>query len=365
MLTHCNAGALATAGYGTALGGDSRCRRAGQDASVLADETRPFLQGARLTAWELQRDGIDTTVITDNMSGALMRGGRSISWSSAPTGSRPTATWRTRSAPTAWRCSRRSTASRSTSPRRLDDRSRDAGRIGIPIEERNAKEVTHLGRPTRLTPEGASVHNPAFDVTPHKCRDRHHHRTASLAPYSESLPNLVNSTGCEGPSSWHLCVMLGIETSCDETSAAVVSETRGGAWTIGSNIVASQVAIHREWGGVVPSSRRASTSVTSAAWSSGARHGERRAFRSRCDCRHARARPGRIAAGRRVVREVARAVAGSSARAGAPSGRSHRVAVSAHGDLPLPLVALVVSGGHTRLYLVNEPGRRTHRPDAG
>ena len=76
VLTHCNAGALATAGYGTALGVIRGAVEQGKKVAVLADETRPFLQGARLTAWELTRDGIDTTVITDNMSGAMMRGGQ-------------------------------------------------------------------------------------------------------------------------------------------------------------------------------------------------------------------------------------------------------------------------------------------------
>ena len=76
VLTHCNAGALATAGYGTALGVIRGAVEQGKKVAVIADETRPFLQGARLTAWELTRDGIDTTVITDNMSGALMLGGQ-------------------------------------------------------------------------------------------------------------------------------------------------------------------------------------------------------------------------------------------------------------------------------------------------
>jgi methylthioribose-1-phosphate isomerase len=76
VLTHCNAGALATAGYGTALGVIRGAVEQGKTVAVIADETRPFLQGARLTAWELMRDGIDTTVITDNMSGALMLGGQ-------------------------------------------------------------------------------------------------------------------------------------------------------------------------------------------------------------------------------------------------------------------------------------------------
>ncbi|MFP5378227.1 MAG: S-methyl-5-thioribose-1-phosphate isomerase, partial [Vicinamibacteria bacterium] len=75
ILTHCNAGALATAGYGTALGVIRGAVEAGRKVRVLADETRPFLQGSRLTAWELVKDGIDTTVITDNMAGALMRAG--------------------------------------------------------------------------------------------------------------------------------------------------------------------------------------------------------------------------------------------------------------------------------------------------
>src|SRR5438067_10937388 len=76
ILTHCNAGALATAGYGTALGVIRGAVEAGKHVAVVADETRPFLQGARLTAWELVRDGINTTVITDNMAGALMRQGK-------------------------------------------------------------------------------------------------------------------------------------------------------------------------------------------------------------------------------------------------------------------------------------------------
>ena len=76
VLTHCNAGALATAGYGTALGVIRGAVEKGKRVVVFADETRPFLQGARLTAWELLRDGIETTIIADNMSGALMQQGR-------------------------------------------------------------------------------------------------------------------------------------------------------------------------------------------------------------------------------------------------------------------------------------------------
>ena len=118
VLTHCNAGALATAGYGTALGVIRGAVEAGKPIRVLADETRPFLQGARLTAWELSRDGIPVEIITDNMAGHFLRAARSRPSSSAPTASPPTATSPTRSAPTAWRSSRRRTAFPSTSPLR-------------------------------------------------------------------------------------------------------------------------------------------------------------------------------------------------------------------------------------------------------
>src|SRR5512141_1107195 len=76
VLTHCNAGALATAGYGTALGVIRAAIEAGKNIDVFADETRPFLQGARLTAWELMHDGIPTTIITDNMAGHFLKSGR-------------------------------------------------------------------------------------------------------------------------------------------------------------------------------------------------------------------------------------------------------------------------------------------------
>ena len=119
VMTHCNAGALATAGYGTALGVIRSAVEAGKNISVIADETRPFLQGARLTAWELVQDGIP--VHADHRqhgrpSDEPRRGRRGRS--SAPTASPPTATSPTRSAPTRSRCSRSATASRSTSPRR-------------------------------------------------------------------------------------------------------------------------------------------------------------------------------------------------------------------------------------------------------
>ena len=117
ILTHCNAGALATAGYGTALGVIRAAWEEGKTIHVYVDETRPVLQGARLTAWELVREGIPATLITDNMAGFLMQQGRSIWSSSGRTASPPTAIRPTRSAPTRWPSWRRRTTSPSISPR--------------------------------------------------------------------------------------------------------------------------------------------------------------------------------------------------------------------------------------------------------
>ena len=175
ILTHCNAGALATAGYGTALGVVRGAVERGIPVEVFADETRPFLQGARLTAWELVRDGIATTVIADNMAGALMRQGR-VNF--VVVGRRPDRGQRRRRqqgrhvhrGPAGARARRAVLRGRAA----LDDRPRDAGRQRIPIEERDRKEVTHVGT-MRLTPEGAGMWNPAFDVTPARPGVGDHH----------------------------------------------------------------------------------------------------------------------------------------------------------------------------------------------
>jgi methylthioribose-1-phosphate isomerase len=167
ILTHCNAGALATAGYGTALGMIRAAVEAGKRVTVLADETRPFLQGARLTAWELVRDGIETTVITDSMAGALMR---QAQIDLVVVGADRIAA----NGDTANKIGTYSVAVLArehgipfyvAAPVSTVDLQTPDG-DHIPIEERNPREVTHLG-PTRLTPEGALVRNPAFDITPH------------------------------------------------------------------------------------------------------------------------------------------------------------------------------------------------------
>ncbi len=166
VLTHCNAGALATGGYGTALGVIRAAVEGGKKVMVFADETRPFLQGARLTAWELHRDGIPVTLICDNMAGALMSQGEidcvivgadriaangdvanKIGTYTVAVLAREHGIPFYVAAPT------------STIDPAIPDGSH------IPIEERDSHEVTHNG-PARTAPEGIRVRNPAFDVTP-------------------------------------------------------------------------------------------------------------------------------------------------------------------------------------------------------
>ena len=168
VLTHCNAGALATAGYGTALGVIRGAVEQGKRVAVYADETRPFLQGARLTAWELVRDGIPTTVITDNMTGALMR---QVPIDLVVVGADRIAA----NGDTANKIGTYGVAVLAhehkvpfyvAAPLSTIDLNTPDG-DHIPIEERNAREVTHLGS-SQLTPEGATIWNPAFDVTPHR-----------------------------------------------------------------------------------------------------------------------------------------------------------------------------------------------------
>jgi methylthioribose-1-phosphate isomerase len=168
ILTHCNAGALATAGYGSALGVIRAAVEQGKNVTVLADETRPFLQGARLTAWELLRDGIDTTVITDSMAGSLMRdrqidlvivGADRIAANGDVANKIGTYT-------VAVLAKEHGLPFYVAAPTSTIDLNTPDG-AHIPIEERNEREITHLGS-SRLTPEGAKIRNPAFDVTPHR-----------------------------------------------------------------------------------------------------------------------------------------------------------------------------------------------------
>ena len=188
ILTHCNAGALATAGYGTALGVIRGAVEKGKRVAVFADETRPFLQGARLTAWELVRDGIDTTIITDNMSGALMRQGKVdlvVVGADRIAANGDTAnkigTYSVAVLAREHNIPFYVAAPLST----IDLRTPDGDHI--PIEERNAREVTHIGS-SQVAPAGAKIWNPAFDVTPHRfIAGIITERGIFRAPYTESL----------------------------------------------------------------------------------------------------------------------------------------------------------------------------------
>jgi methylthioribose-1-phosphate isomerase len=168
ILTHCNAGALATAGYGSALGVIRAAVEQGKHVTVLADETRPFLQGARLTAWELLRDGIETTVITDSMAGSLMRdqqidlvivGADRIAANGDVANKIGTYT-------VAVLAKEHGLPFYVAAPISTIDLATPDG-AHIPIEERDEREITHMGS-SRLTPEGVRIRNPAFDVTPHR-----------------------------------------------------------------------------------------------------------------------------------------------------------------------------------------------------
>ena len=191
VLTHCNAGALATAGYGTALGVIRAAVEQGKQLNVLADETRPFLQGARLTAWELVRDDIQTTVITDNMAGAMMRLGQidlvvvgADRIAANGDVANKIGTYTVAVLAKEHGIPFYVAAPLSTIDLQIPDGSH------IPIEERDEREVTHF-RSSRVTPEGAQIRNPAFDVTPNK------YVTAIVtelgiaeAPYKDSLKAL-------------------------------------------------------------------------------------------------------------------------------------------------------------------------------
>jgi methylthioribose-1-phosphate isomerase len=168
VLTHCNAGALATAGYGSALGVIRAAVEQGKRIAVFADETRPFLQGARLTAWELVRDGINTTVITESMAGPLMRAGEIdlvVVGADRIAANGDTAN-KIGTYTVAVLAHEHGIPFYVAAPLSTIDLSTPDG-DHIPIEERDQREVSHLGS-SRLTPEGAKIRNPAFDVTPQR-----------------------------------------------------------------------------------------------------------------------------------------------------------------------------------------------------
>jgi methylthioribose-1-phosphate isomerase len=192
VLTHCNAGALATAGYGTALGVIRAAVAAGKNIDVFADETRPFLQGARLTAWELQQDGIPTTIITDNMAGHFLRSGRigCVVVGADRIAANGDVANKIGTYSVAVLAKENGVPFYVAAPLSTFDLTLESGGQ-IPIEERAANEVTHVfGVP--VAPEGIAVKNPAFDVTPNRyisaiiCE-----RGVARAPYETSLAELA------------------------------------------------------------------------------------------------------------------------------------------------------------------------------
>jgi len=194
LLTHCNAGALATAGYGTALGVIRSAARAGKVANVFADETRPYLQGARLTAWELAQDGIPTTLIADSMAGHLMARGEidAVVVGADRIAANGDVANKIGTYTVAVLARENGLPFYVAAPVSTVDLATPSGDT-IPIEERAPEEVTHHGG-RRLAPEGVAVRNPAFDVTPHRYVTAIiTERGIARSPYAESLAALLRA----------------------------------------------------------------------------------------------------------------------------------------------------------------------------
>ncbi|HEX5834824.1 MAG TPA: S-methyl-5-thioribose-1-phosphate isomerase, partial [Pyrinomonadaceae bacterium] len=196
VLTHCNAGALATAGdYGTALGVIRGARDAGKKVAVIADETRPFLQGLRLTAWELAKDDIPVTVITDNMAGHVMKSGKvdAVVVGADRIAANGDTANKIGTYMVAVLAREHNIPFYVAAPMTTLDLSLQSGEE-IPIEERDEKEVTHI-REYQLAPDGINVHNPAFDVTPnHLIAAIITDKGVARAPYEETLKQLFEET---------------------------------------------------------------------------------------------------------------------------------------------------------------------------
>jgi methylthioribose-1-phosphate isomerase len=198
VLTHCNAGALATCGYGSALGVIRAAIERGHKIDVFADETRPFLQGARLTAWELMKDNIPTTVLCDNMAAALMRQGRiqAVIVGADRIAANGDVANKIGTYGVSILAKEHGIPFYVAAPWSTLDLATAHGDL-IPIEQRSATEVTHSnGR--QMTPHGVAIENPAFDVTPAK------YVTAIItergvlrAPYEQSIQNMAKQTVAE------------------------------------------------------------------------------------------------------------------------------------------------------------------------
>ena len=192
VLTHCNAGALATAGYGTALGVVRAAIESGKQVDVFADETRPFLQGARLTIWELQHDGIPVTLITDNMAGHFLKSGRigCVVVGADRIAANGDVANKIGTYTVAVLARENGVPFYVAAPVSTLDLSLSSG-DQIPIEQRPATEVTHVFG-VAVAPEGVRVENPAFDVTPHRYVTAIvTERGVARPPFTESLRTLA------------------------------------------------------------------------------------------------------------------------------------------------------------------------------
>jgi methylthioribose-1-phosphate isomerase len=169
ILTHCNAGSLATGGYGTATAPMLVAIEQGKKIRVIADETRPVLQGARITAWELMQEGIPVTLITDNTAGALMKGGEIdlVIVGTDRTARNGDVANKIGTYTLAVLCKEHKIPFYVAAPISSIDFSISSGKY-IPIEERGPEEVTHILGKCQIAPDGINVRNVAFDVTPHK-----------------------------------------------------------------------------------------------------------------------------------------------------------------------------------------------------
>src|SRR4030088_2847834 len=188
VLTHCNAGALAACGYGTALGVIRAAVEQGKKIHVFADETRPFLQGSRLTAWELMKDGIPTTVISDNMAGAMMSQGKigAIVVGADRIAANGDVANKVGTYTVAVLAKENGIPFFVAAPISTLDLTLASG-DEIPIEQRAASEVTHVFG-VQVAPDETRVENPAFDVTPHRYATAIiPERGVARAPYTEAL----------------------------------------------------------------------------------------------------------------------------------------------------------------------------------
>ncbi|MCS5702360.1 MAG: S-methyl-5-thioribose-1-phosphate isomerase [Acidobacteria bacterium] len=191
ILTHCNAGALATAGYGTALGVVRAAQEAGKNVVVLADETRPFLQGARLTTWELQKDDIPVTLITDNMSGYMMQQGKvdCVVVGSDRIAANGDVANKIGTYMVAVLAKEHGIPFFVAAPTSTIDLEAESG-AAIPIEERSSDEVVVVNN-IRITPDEVLAAYPAFDVTPnHLVEAIITEEGVARAPYTENLAAL-------------------------------------------------------------------------------------------------------------------------------------------------------------------------------